>query len=188
LRYVLTGTYAVLFVVFAVSASSKLVAPGAFAASLRPLRLLPERLVRPTAALVTVAELAVAAGLAWAVLADLVDEPADAVGGVSLVLAGLLLAVLTTGIVLALRRGADAKCACFGAAEQPLGGRHLVRNGVLLAVVLVGLLMLTVAEDGSAVAGSVVGLGAGAIVALVLIRLDDLVELFTPVPASRSRS
>lgn len=165
-------------------------ARDAFVASLRPLRLIPARLVRPVAAVVTVIEVAVALGLGWAIVAELVELPGDrAVGLVSLVLAGLLLAGLTAGIILALRRGADARCACFGVSEQPLGARHVIRNSVLFGAVLAGLVVHGVGAGSPEVAGLVLALAGGAVVALIVIRIDDLIELFAPVrPASGVRS
>jgi hypothetical protein len=190
----LIGLQAVLCAVFGASTWSKLVSQGAFAESLRGLSVVPERLVRPAAAAVTAAELTIALGLGWAMVGRVAQGPAgQAPGLVSLLLAGLLLTVLSTGIVLALRRGALATCACFGATERPLGPRHLVRNGVLLGVVIAGLAVLGLGGDGRAeAAGAVIGLTAGAAGALILIRLDDLVELFVPIhrsdPAPRTRS
>jgi hypothetical protein len=103
-----------------------------------------------------------------------------------LVLAGLLLAVLTTGVVLAVRRRTGARCACFGAAERPLGRRHVVRNSILLAFVataLVGVLLGRTYPLPSA--GTVIALMAGLVGALILIRLDDLVDLFLPISPAR---
>ncbi|MGH3758720.1 MauE/DoxX family redox-associated membrane protein [Actinophytocola sp.] len=194
MSYLLIGLLAVPTVVFGLSAWSKLVAQRAFAASLRPLRMMPQRLIRPVAVVVTAAELAVAVGLGWTILAGIGLAPAGpAVGLVSLIMAGVLLAVLTVGIALALRRGARATCACFGATARPLGGRHLVRNGFLIAVVLAGLVVRALTGDGTAeFAGAVVGLAGGALGALILVRLDDLVELFAPTrptqPVSPTRS
>lgn len=189
----MSGLHAGLCVVFGFSAWSKLGSYTAFVASLRPMRLGPDRLVRPAAAAITATELAVAVGLGWAILAGFGVVPVGAVPVASLALAGLLLTVLTAGIALALHRGSEATCACFGATGRPLRRRHLVRNGLLIGVVLAGLMMQTLAGHGTApVGGAVVAVTGGAIVALILIRLDELVELFEPIrstePASRIRS
>ncbi|OKI81719.1 MauE/DoxX family redox-associated membrane protein [Micromonospora sp. CB01531] len=99
-----------------------------------------------------------------------------------LLLTSLLLAVLTTGVVLAVRRGTGARCACFGATERPLGRRHVVRNGILLASVAGALVAVALgAAYPLAPAGAAVALAAGAVGALILIRLDDLLDLFLPV-------
>jgi hypothetical protein len=183
LLYLLNGLYAVLCVVFVVSAWNKVVAQNAFATSLRPLRLVPDRLVRPAAVVVTVAELAIALGLAWAILAGVSPAPAGpAVGTTALGLAGLLLTVLTTGIALALAHGSEATCACFGAGTQPLRRIHLIRNGLLIGLALTGLAVRAQAGDGQIeLGGGLVMLAGGALMALILIRLDDLVELFVPI-------
>jgi hypothetical protein len=60
----------------------------------------------------------------------------------------------------------------------PLGPAHLVRNFVLLALAVTGALSPAGAYDGGAVALAVV---SGALVALLVVHLDDLVVLFSPV-------
>jgi hypothetical protein len=174
------GLITVLWLVFAVSTVGKLRAWRGFVASLQPLGLLPGRLVPATAVAVAVAaaEVTVLLGLSAAVAGvfDLVPTgPVVRLGG--LVTAAALLGVLTGGIALALRRGTSAPCACFGASTRPLGGRHLVRNCVLLLVAAGAL----VTPAGPVVpAGALLGAAAGALVAVLLVRLDDLVELLAP--------
>ena len=172
------GLITVLWLVFAVSTVGKLAAWRGFVASLRPLGLLPGRLVPATAVAVATAELTVLLGLSVAVagMFDLVPAgPVVRLGGP--VVAAALLGVLTGGIALAVRRGTSAPCACFGASTRPLGGRHLVRNAILLLVAAGAL----VTPAGPAVpAGALLGAAAGALAAVLLIRLDDLVELLAP--------
>lgn len=182
MRYLVVGAVALLCVVFVVSATSKLRDGRAFTASLRDLRLLPSRWVRSVAATVTVGEVVVAGGLAGTGILLVARSAGHALTVAVLALAGLLMLVLTTGIALALRRGTGGRCACFGATERPLGRRHLVRNGVLLFAVVLGLAGL---GDGHPVqvAGALIAAGAGALGAVVLIQLDDIVELFTSSPA-----
>ncbi|MET8910433.1 MauE/DoxX family redox-associated membrane protein [Micromonospora sp. NPDC004551] len=186
MSYLSVGLVATLWCVFAASAWSKLrsrAAQRAFADSLRPLPLLPGRLVGPAAAAVTGAEAAIVLGLGWSLVAALAGWPgARAVATLVLLVTSLLLAVLTTGVVLAVRRRTGARCACFGAAERPLGRRHVVRNGLLLAGVAVGLVDAIVGSaHRPAPAGAAVAVLAGVLGAAVLIRLDDLVELFLPI-------
>jgi hypothetical protein len=200
MRYVLVGLMAVLWLVFGVSAWSKVhsrAARGSFAGSLRPLDLLPDRLVAPVARAVTVGEVILTVGLTWAMLATAVALPGERIVVVAaLAAAGLLLSVLTSGIGLALGRGAHGRCACFGAAERPLSRRHLARNALLLLTVAGGLAGVATAPTAparpAAPAGIVLGLATGLAAALVLIRLDDLVTLFGPVrgggPASQTRN
>lgn len=188
-RHVLTlhaGLIAVLGVVFVVSATSKARAWREFAGSLRPLGIVPDHLVPAVAVAVTAAEAAVAAGLGWtwAATARLVPAvPWVAVG--SLLGTGALLGVFTVGIALALRRGATARCACFGAAEQVLGPRHLVRNAVLLLVTGAAVVLAVVDRPAGEPVAALVGTAGGAVVALVVIRLDDLVELFVPLTSDQ---
>jgi methylamine utilization protein MauE len=189
-RHVLTlyaGLVATVGVVFVVSAVSKARAPWReFADSLRPLGLLPDGLVPVVAVAVAAAELAAAVGLGWtlAATARLAPEvPWVAVG--SLIGTGALLGVFTVGIALALRRGTVARCACFGAAEQVLGPRHLARNSVLLLVTAAALVLALGGGPVGDPAAALVGAAGGAVVAVVLIRLDDLVELFVPLTSDQ---
>ena len=182
----LLGAVVVLWVVFSVSAASKSGSARrqrAFAASLRPLKVLSERLLAPAALAVTVAEIAVVAGLSWVLLGFVAGVPGtQSVAAAALAAATVLLAVLTGGIVLALRRGSRASCACFGAAERPLSRRHLVRNGLLILIAAGGVAVVDhVPRDAAQLPAVLLAGSVGAVVALVLIRLDDLVELFAPV-------
>lgn len=169
------GVVAMLWCVFAISAGSKLRAQRAFTASLRSLRLIPERQLARAAFAVTGAELVVVLGLTWILL-----SPGDRRMQLVAVLppTALLLIVLTAGIWLALRHRHSARCACFGATERPLSRRHLLRNGLLLLGVLAALAPAAPASDSLPVA--LLGVVAGIVTALVLVRLDDIVELFVP--------
>jgi hypothetical protein len=188
--YLTVGLVSVLCLVFAVSAISKLRSRTgwrAFVTSLRDLGLLPGRLVAPVAVLVAGAEVVLAIGLACTPLGALLDAPWWRPVGIAAVVATLLLlSVLTVGIRAALRRGSVARCACFGRAGRPLSRWHLVRNGLLLLVAAGALAGLVLAGDGPVQPpGVLVAVLAGAVIAPLLIRLDDLVELFTPVGAVR---
>lgn len=181
----LVAALAVLWVVFVVSATSKLASvprQRAFARSLRDLRLLPGSLVVPVAAVVSCVELAIAVGLAAALVGLMTGAWwAIPVAGAAVVVAVGLLAVLTTGIVVALRRRSTAPCACFGASDRPLSWRHVLRNGLMLLIGVAGLAVAIVVPPtvvdpaGAGLAGAV-----GVIVAVLLIRLDEIVELFAP--------
>jgi hypothetical protein len=188
------GVVVMFWMVFGASAASK-VRSGesrrAFVESLRPLCLLPDRLVRPVAVAVTCVEIGIFLGLSWGasgLVAGVAGTPAVVVA--SLVLAVGLLVVLTGGIALALARGTTATCACFGASDQSLSRRHVIRNGVLLLAALTGAVATNfipvghVEPLGVALAGV-----SGTVAALVLVRLDDLIDLFAPVGGtSRARS
>jgi hypothetical protein len=181
------GAAAVPWLVFATSAYAKIrsgSARRAFAASLRPMRLVPERFTRPLAIAVTAAEVAIAAALTCALAADMIGAP----GAYALLLAGLaaaagLLLVLCAGVAIAVARGTAATCACFGATARPLGPRHLVRNAILTAITGTGLVATEPGRPDPAV--GLVAVLAGAAIALTLIHLDDLIELFAPVRTGR---
>ncbi|MET7962628.1 MauE/DoxX family redox-associated membrane protein [Micromonospora zamorensis] len=107
---------------------------------------------------------------------------------VGLVLAVGLLGVLTAAIVGALRRGARPACRCFGAADAPVGPRHVGRNIALAAVALLGLLGWATATGPPPSASAVlVAVGVAVPLAAVVVRLDDLVALFAPTPSRPSR-
>nr|WP_051865080.1 MauE/DoxX family redox-associated membrane protein [Streptosporangium roseum] len=93
-----------------------------------------------------------------------------------------LLAALTAGILAAMRRGRRAPCRCFGASAAPLGTAHVVRNLVLLLAGGAGLTAGAVAGDagaGAHPAGLVLALVTAAVGVLLVVRLDDLLGLFT---------
>jgi hypothetical protein len=81
----------------------------------------------------------------------------------------------------ALRRGERAPCHCFGVSEQPLGARQLVRDLVLVGLSALGLLAQLSPGGGTHPAGWALAGCAGAVGALLLILLDDLVGLFLPL-------
>ncbi|MFC9266279.1 MauE/DoxX family redox-associated membrane protein [Streptomyces zhihengii] len=142
-----------------------------FVASLRATRLLPGLTGVMAPALVT-AELAVCALL--------VVPTAPAVTVAGLVAAASLLAGLTAGVTLVVRRGVTAPCHCFSASATVLGRRHIARNGALAALAVAGAVAATDlrAHPGGAVLAALGGLVLGALV----VRLDDVLELFRSTP------
>ncbi|MBE1486638.1 MauE/DoxX family redox-associated membrane protein [Plantactinospora soyae] len=159
-------------VVFLVSAASKLrnrSAFDAFAVGLRDTGLVSAGNTRRIGVLTVAAEVGVVLLLA-----------VPATVPIGYLLAGALLAVFVGGIGLMMRRGVDATCPCFGVSTTRLGGRQVIRNAVLLAIAGTGLV--------AALAGTGVGSGewaglllaavTGAVVALIVVRLDDIVDLF----------
>ena len=191
MRVAVVGQLAALAVIFGSSAFGKARSRAAqrdFAASLRGWRVVPGPLVGAVAVVVTGLEIAVVAGA----LASLVASGAAgdaawrslAVG--TLGLAAILLAALSVGIALALRRGPGATCACFGATERPLNSGHLLRDVVLVAVSISGI-ALAVGAGSRAIepAGTIVAVFAGAVAGLLVARLDDLIDLFTPQLSTR---
>lgn len=104
--------------------------------------------------------------------------------------AGLAI-VLTTGLVVALRRGSREPCHCFGSSVEPLSWQHVARNALLL--------LLAGTSAGCAFAGGpivpraeatlavFVGLAAG----LFVIFFTDVVALLRPgamTPGARGHS
>lgn len=92
-----------------------------------------------------------------------------------LLLAAGLLIVFGVAIGLALRRRVSAPCRCFGGAAE-LSRWNLVRNGLLLAVAGVS---LTAPGAPADVGGAIVAVCAAAVLSMLVIRLDDVGELFT---------
>jgi hypothetical protein len=103
----------------------------------------------------------------------LVAVPATAAAG--LVLAAFTLAVLAAGTVVAVRRGAQVTCQCFGPSRTALGARHVLRNCFLLVLAVVG------ACWAGAVAPQPAGIGlslwAAVALATFVVFLDDLAFL-----------
>jgi hypothetical protein len=137
---------------------------AAFADSLRSLRLLPGRSIRPVVGAVVLAEAGVPALLIF--------EATARVG--FLVALGLLVAFgVAIGVVLS--RRAAGTCRCFGDRARNLGRRHLVRAGVLAGAAAAGLASTSGSDSGPG--GQAVAVAAGLVLAVLAIVLDDLVEL-----------
>ncbi len=170
MTYLAIGCRALLGIVFVVAVIGKLRGPAAFAefvASIQRMDVVRPRLVRPAAIAVVAAEIVTVLAL---------SVPTPGAGVFAFGSAAALLAVLTTGIAMALAGGNREPCRCFGRSEAPLGRRHLGRNLALLAVAAVGLassLSGTPVDRGVAVA-VVVG---GAVIGGLVVMLDDLVAL-----------
>jgi len=169
--YVVVGARCLLFVVFLVSAVSKLRGRERFTdfvGSVRAFGILPAGAVRPVAALVVSAEAAIAV---------LVAIPVTVVVGFSLAV-GLLL-VLTGALTVVVRRRQQVTCRCFGTGSAPVSRRHLVRNGLLIVIALVGAAG-ALSAPASAVhpAGTTLAIIGGATAALLVVHFDDIVDLF----------
>jgi hypothetical protein len=159
---------AILAFVFGPSALAKIRTFDDFAASVRQLRILPALPVRPLAAGVVAAE-----ALVPVLLLIPVTVP------VGFCLAAVLLTAFGVATVISMRRGTSMPCPCFGATTTaPLGSRHLVRNALLLAACAVGLAGTVADSSEMAPAGTIVSLAGAGLAALLVIRLDDLIDLF----------
>lgn len=154
-----------LVVVLVWSAAGKLT-PSGFRATvdmLRQLGAVPAK--RSVACLLIIAETAVAL---------LVVVPrAAAVGSVAAV---ALFAILTGGVGWVLARRMNVRCACFGAAGRTLSITHLIRNLFLLATAICSGL---VARFPGAPEEIMISTVLGVFLALVLVRLDDVIFLFS---------
>jgi hypothetical protein len=104
-----------------------------------------------------------------------------ATGSAGFVVAGVLLAAFTAGIVLVLRRGQVATCRCFGASSTALHPTHVIRNLGLLGACVAG---ATGAGPPPNRAGSALALAVAAVALLLVIRFDDVVSLLAPAPAA----
>lgn len=173
MAYVEVFSRSLIGVVFLLSAWSKRPLGGRFeefVGSLAGMRVVGRRSVRPVAAVVVAGEAAAP------VLLLVLPLP-------GFVVAGLLLLGFCAAIVTVLRRGTPAACRCFGGAKPAqFRWHHVARNAVLIAVAGAGAAAVT--ADPSlpwpvvAVAGA-----AGLVVAVLVTRIDDLIDLFAPLPA-----
>jgi methylamine utilization protein MauE len=180
MQYVAFGVSALMGLMFFVSSASKVAGRGAFGdfvAALGDMRVLPAGLVRPVATSVVAAESGV-----WMLLA----VPVQATAVVGLLLAAGLLIVFAVGVALAVHRGTQAACRCFGYSAARFGVRHVVRNSVLAIVSAVGLVGWTRSGPVSA-GGLVVALAAGLLLGGMVAVLDDLIDLFRPASAQPGR-
>ena len=170
-------------VTYGVSAASKLRSGRAyrgFRAGLAATALVSSPLTGLAAAALVTAE-AVVTGLCTAALLVifLSRAPAPALTGVALAGAAALMAVLTAGVAVAVRRGVTAPCACFGSSGRvPLGGVHLARNTYLLVVLATGAAGAGLQRWQPDLAAAILAASAGGVLALLLTRLDDVAELF----------
>lgn len=171
MQYLVIGVRCLLGLVFLASVISKVAGAGAFDAfltSLRGMSVLPPALARAAAWGVVLGEGGVCGLLA-------VPEPWAAVGGFAI--AAGLLAMFACGIALSTRQGVHVPCRCFGASTVPLGRPHVARNVVLAGLAVLG---ETCAQaDGTVQAGgAVLAVCAGLLFGGLVVRFDDLLELF----------
>jgi Methylamine utilisation protein MauE len=188
------GTLCLAGFVFAASAAAKLrgrQAYRSFRIGLRETVLVPRRLLPAVAAALVSAEALVAAGLiaAAATIAAGAAPTREAAAFAELAqaVAALLTVVLAAGVAAIIRSGTKAHCACFGSrSARPLGWVHLSRNIGLLAAEICGLVACPLSRPPT-VSGSVVAAVAGGVAALLIIRADDLADLFGPAPPAQAR-
>ncbi|MFI7633495.1 MauE/DoxX family redox-associated membrane protein [Nonomuraea sp. NPDC049400] len=90
------------------------------------------------------------------------------------------LLMFSCAIAAAIHRGVRMSCACFGRSTTPLGVPHLVRNGILSVAAITGLVLGAGRPVTASPQALLVPVLAALVTALVLIRFDDLVDLFKP--------
>lgn len=175
--------------VFATSAFAKLrnrTAYRDYRAGLRAMRLVPPSLLTGTAMTLVAVEAVAACGLAAA--AGLLAAGASAaypMSGFALAVAAALTLGLVSGVAVALSRGTQAACACFGGSSaRPLGPAHLIRNTVLLALLAAGLAVGLLQRDRPGLADSLLAVAAGLVLSLLIIRWEDLVALVDNGPVT----
>jgi hypothetical protein len=137
---------------------------------------LPRPWVRPVALLVLIGEFAVWISLATPFWITVLVGFAVAAG---------LLVSFAFGIGAAVRRGSTVPCRCFGSSNSPLGRRHLIRNIVLATFSIAGAAGSALAAPVSAT-GVLVAVAVGLLLGAGVVLLDDILELFRPMPAQRS--
>jgi uncharacterized membrane protein YphA (DoxX/SURF4 family) len=153
----------VLGLVFAAASYSKLRKPSSFRRELDEYRLLPEKAVPFAAALIPLAEVAVAVGLFI-----------PSVRALAALCAVGLLTVFTAAIAFNLQRGRRSiSCACFGSDEQLLGWDLVARNGLLIALAA-AVAIVDPSTDRISLAGAVVAFEAVVLAVLVITALSTI--------------
>lgn len=176
---VTTALAAAVALTFALSAATKLADPAAFRRSLPATLGVTRSRARVLAPAVVAAELAVA----LAVVAGIWAPPVALLGFVA---ATALLGVFTAAVHSMISRNVTEPCHCFGPRDAPPGPVDLVRNAILLAIAVAGGLGvgLGATVGGADVVRATAGALAGAVIALLVVHLDELRWLVGPTPVS----
>lgn len=175
----LTGRL-LLVLVFAVAVVGKVRgrhAFEAFVASVGQFGIVPRRWTNTVAASTVVAEAAAVLALAVPVTVP-----------VGYLVAGALATTLTVAVALALRGGRHPTCRCFGATGVSVGRRHVVRNVALALVAALGLAGHLAGAAPVKLAGAAVAGVSATVLAALVVRLDDLVALFSSSPPASATS
>jgi hypothetical protein len=96
----------------------------------------------------------------------------------------MLLAVFSYGIVATVRAGIRTSCRCFGTRSAPIGPPHLVRNALLFGTATIGLVFGPVRLVHLAPGGLALAVAAAAVLAILVVRFDDVVGLFSPASST----
>jgi hypothetical protein len=162
--------------VFSVSVLSKVRSRSEFASFIdwfAKLKVVSPSLTRTGAVLLITLEVAIAALLA---------VPATAAFG--LATAAAVLVGFGMSMALIARRGPSVPCRCFGSSTRPMGATQIARNLALAAIAAAA-----AALGASCVthpADTVLAVLSGAAAAALIIRLDDILELFSQ-PSGKPR-
>ena len=176
MRYVELVGRSLLALVFLVAVVGKLRGRAAFAefaGSVAQFGLLPTGWVGPAARAAVAVE---------ALVVVLLPLPVTALAGY--LLATGLLGVLTGAMLAAVRRGRRPVCRCFGTGGTAIGARHVVRNALLAAVAVAGLVLSLAASGPPRLAAGLLAVVAAVPLAALVVRLDDLVDLFASHPST----
>jgi uncharacterized membrane protein YphA (DoxX/SURF4 family) len=101
---------------------------------------------------------------------------------VGLVLSAVTLAAFATGTFVTVRTGTATPCRCFGAADSPMSGWHVVRDALLALVAAAG--AASAASPAHSAGGIALSLAVAVTVAVPVVLFDDLLSVFR-LPASR---
>jgi hypothetical protein len=179
-EYLVTAERCLLGLVFLVSAGGKARdarAFAAFAASVREFAVLPTAWTRGR--VVPAAVVAIEALVPVLLLA----RTTTAAG---LALASVLLAGLAAAVAVVVRRDTGVSCLCFGGTAAALGRRHIARNLALAGVAGLGVLAALAPAPPLHAAGAATAAIGGSVIAVLVIAMDDLVDLFRPLSATRA--
>jgi hypothetical protein len=116
--------------VFLLSSASKLIAPGGFVQGVSAYDIVPRPLLKPVSYSIIVLEglLAAAHIFGWFLT-------------IAIPIGIVLFGIFTTAVVIALRRGQELPCFCFGQGTELISGRTLAR---LVLLILCELFLITV--------------------------------------------
>ncbi|WP_031162673.1 MauE/DoxX family redox-associated membrane protein [Streptosporangium roseum] len=156
--------------VFGMSSAGKLRNFSEFARTLEPLFHISERRAR----LLTIALLLSEGATVVLLAAGWIASRGVTAAGFLMAL-GLLIAFELV-ILVEISRGRQMRCLCFGREEAPFGIRHVARNAVLGVSCVAGIISLET-QAGLHPAGVIVSLLSGAVLALIVAAMDDLIAL-----------
>jgi hypothetical protein len=103
------------------------------------------------------------------------------------VLAACMLVGFSAAIGVALKRGEQVACRCFGSSGPGVGPEHIVRNGILVGVAVVGALNGLAWPASSPESAVQILLAAiGAFLGILITRWDDLLFIARGLRSSHS--